>query len=1151
MKRLLKRRRDRYLLLKIVTLALILIISFSSTLGSNSQTPPSTLNDVKKEIKELAARDVEDDISRRTDYPIRLYGGGKTTGISDRQIGDIYDTEYTKQSQAKKNNFREWLKPTNGWIPFIILFFVAIFQERLKQYINRLGNQFDQWISTLFAGRQFFQKKALKRYNEALIDKYKIVPVPFRPKQPLEMDEVYIPLKVQGDDIRKQIDAYQAILEYPKLVIIGDPGSGKSLLMKWIALNYAENKLNLPGKVVVLLELHRLNDLSLSIEEQLIEILKRNHFPKANQFVQQALKNGQLILLFDGLDEVNGANRSQIVQSIKDFLDTYEQCQWVITCRTRAYQNEFDTLSDRTLEVVEFSDQEVQQFLQSWKMPPEKSVDQLIQTLRDRPRIMELARNPLLLTIIAYLYADTPFILPYSRGEFYEKATDILLEKWDEQKGLVNSYKARDKRLILRHLALYIQDSAKERDKDSRNIKYETLLAQVKAVLPKLNLDPEKDATPILDEIVQRSKLLQPIDHSHEWYQFPHLTLQEFFAAGQLLDKAEELIERFKTDKNTWREVVKLWCGLSGDSTTLIEEIYAVDKVTAFECLADAQKIDPQLANTIINHFKTQLATLSGKDKDAVEKAFGAVAADTRARGQAIFEFLEEILTVSGNHNSRPMAANALSLSNLPKAAQTLAQYYRSLPEVRQPLIRMGDLAVSALGNLASTGSVRAFDDLLVIKTPLAAKVLVPLLWNNNTRVALLAAWRLAALLPLPNVEETLRNYQLTPLQKQADILEWVWEPFTEYEPNNSSLPIIAGRIAKLLTESSADMAPKSSIRLDSRLIIPLCFIELLSEIDIEWFVILQSATTVEKLSQSLANLVQTILKSESETTTEIVKESTVYSNFMIVKATEKLLKQRSTPKTNSIKEQFIDQCLKEARNLPDLWQSLFNRLELTLRLELFYRFLTQFPEVVPSRKDWRNIFRPLKFEFRNSWHYRIILTLFAIISLVTLTQMVLIILNSSLLMSWTNVVIMIATLAIIFCWILPFFYVYNSVYIPKWDNADQIVLYFFIGIIILIVCIRNLFKDPFSVNFLNINSFDFESFALLPYVVWFPVIVYFTSIFLSAFLSWQFIVLVWLIFFASGYVLLRDAKRRERAANNPLQGILKPQKDSVLGQQK
>ena len=1135
MKRLLKRHRGRYLLLNFVTFALILIISFSSILGSNSQTPQTSLNDVKKEIKELAERDVKDDIARRTDYPIKLYGGGKTPGISDRQIGDIYDTEYTKQVEAKKSNWREWFKPQNGWIPFIILFFVAIFQERLKQYINVLGNQFDQWISTLFAGRQFFQKKALKRYSKALIDKYKTVPVPFRPKQPLEMNEVYIPLKVQGDDIRKQIDAYQAILEYQKLVIIGDPGSGKSLLMKWISLKYADNELNLPGKVVVLLELHRLNDLSLSIEQQLVETLKRNDFPKADKFVQQALKNGQLILLFDGLDEVSGANRPQVVQSIKDFLDTYEQCQWVITCRTRAYQSEFDTLSDRTLEVLEFSDQEVQQFLQSWKMPPEKSVDQLIQTLRDRPRIMELARNPLLLTIIAYLYTDMTFVLPYSRGEFYEKATNILLEKWDEQRGIDNSYKARDKRLVLRHLALYIQDSAKERDKDSRNVNYQTILAQIKVVLPELNLDPETDAKPILDEIVQRSKLLQPIDNSGEWYQFPHLTLQEFFAAGQLLNDAKGLINRFKTDNNTWREVVKLWCGLSGDSTKLIEEIYAVDSVTAFECLADAQKIEPQLADTIINHFKTQFGTLSGKDKDAVEKAFGTVAADTRARGQAIFNFLAEILTTSEHSYSRGMAANALSLTNLPKAAQTLAQYYTRLPEVRQPLIRMGDLAVPALADLATIGFRPAFNDLLVIKTPSAAKVLIPLLWNDETNVAQLAAWRLAALLPFPSVEETLRNYELTELQKKSDLLSWVWEPFTEQEPDNSSLPIIAGRIAKLLRESFADMAPESSVKLDSRLIIPLCAIELQFENNIDWYE-LKSAIKVKQLSKPVADLVQSILESESEKTTEIVKQWTFDDYSVIVTATKKLLEQKSTPNINNIKEQFIDQCLREAGEVSKLWQSLFNSLELNMKLELFYRFLTQFRLFTPSRNDWRNIFRPLTFEFSNSWHYANIVKEHKS-GLVALRQMALIVFNSSPLMSWTNGMILVAALAIILGWIFPFFDISDDNII--WEKANNILTYFLIGFFLPIPLILDI----------NDGLFNVKTLPSIPYIVWFPVIIYFTSIFLLSFISWQFIMLVWVILFIFGGILWWDGNKRERAAKNPLQGIIK--KDSVLGQHK
>lgn len=56
------------------------------------------------------------------------------------------------------------------------------------------------------------------------------------------------------------------------------------------------------------------------------------------------------------------------------------------------------------------------------------------------------------------------------------------------------------------------------------------------------------------------------------------------------------------------------------------------------------------------------------------------------------------------------------------------------------------------------------------------------------------AAWRLAALLHQPNVENVLRDYPLTEEQLRADKLDWIWEPFNE--PANSALPIIAGRIA-------------------------------------------------------------------------------------------------------------------------------------------------------------------------------------------------------------------------------------------------------------------------------------------------------------------------------------------------------------------
>jgi hypothetical protein len=427
-------------------------------------------------------------------------------------------------------------------------------------------------------------------------------------------------------------------------------------------------------------ELHRMNDSKRSLQEHLIETLARNDFPNAENFLSQSLKQGTLMLLFDGLDEVNRIERNRVVREIKDLLEKYRQCRVLITCRTAVYKGEFDDGVDRIMEISDFSDQQIRRFLSSWEpdMPPDKSIKQLMNTLHDRPKIMALARNPLLLTIIAYLYTDTPYVLPHSRAEFYRQSTDVLLRQWHQER---NKYEARNKRLILQHLALYNQDGTDKHFQDRRSMDYKEVIQQVRIVLPQLNLNPEQDTIPIINEIIERSGLLLSIDNG-ERFQFAHLTLQEFFAASELVDNPGGLFERFSGDQDAWRETVKLWCGLAGDSTNLIQKIYKKDTITAFECLADAQKVEQSLCEEIIDSFKSHLKS-PGED-ELVLRAFGSVASDLRPRGKAVFNFLEEALIKENDASIKISAAKALSFTNLPKAAKLLAENSDRQPEVRR-----------------------------------------------------------------------------------------------------------------------------------------------------------------------------------------------------------------------------------------------------------------------------------------------------------------------------------------------------------------------------------------------------------------------------------------------------------------------------------
>ena len=946
------------------------LIGIWSAPAQQTSSPVPTLSPREElivEIKGYAERHIKNDNSMQTSTVLKLFESN-TVGLKAPEIAKIYEEEYSRLKEAKEAYPWEKISPKVGWIAAGIIGVFFIFKEALKKWFEKIVEALGTAVYNRFAGSKFFQGVALRRYQKALIKKHKELKIPFRSK-PLQMQEVYVPLEVvDGHDKRKEtdkkegIDAYRVIAESQRLMIKGAPGAGKSMLLKHIALSCAESGFG--QYVPILLELHRLSDRTKSINQYLVEALERDDFPKADRFVAQGLKNGTLLLLFDGLDEVNSAERQEVVQRIKDLIDLFpsgKECRVLITCRTQVYRSEFSEVVDRTLEVVEFTDQQIQSFLQPWQssMTSGKSVEQLLRNLHDRPRIMALARNPLMLTIIAYLYTDTPFVLPHSRSEFYQKSTDFLLDQWHQEH---NQFPARDKKSVLRHLALYNQDSANHQQTDRRSIDYLTVIAEVKRVLPSLNISIEK-AEIFLKEIVERSGLLLEIDGG-ERYQFAHLTLQEYFAAAKLIEDEQGLVTRFEKDSDGWREVVKLWCGLAEDSTNIIERIFDIDKNTAFECLADAQRMDEVLADRIIGDFKVNLVLVG--QEDVIAKAFGAVAADIRPRGKAVFNFLAETLATDPEKSRRVVAANALSMTNLPEAAKVLADQYIAHPEAVQPLVRMGNLAVEQFTFLAELGHFHVLDDLNQIATPKAANALVGLLFHKDSKIANRAAWHLASLIMLPTIEDSLRDsehgltasevsdsqdYATGVREKEAkdyanglrekdaksevgSYIGWIWNPFEE--PINSKLPFIVGVIAYLLEHSSSGNSQQSVPKVDPRIVIPLCSIQMIDKI---------------KLPKNLSDDADAFLE-------ETVIDDEL--NRKIIKLIEDTL---------------------GAEGFRSYWRFLLFGLPPQLQLKLLHSLINNRR---PQKSDWLRIFKPLKYTFSKSWHYRVILIVAGAASLIT-----------------------------------------------------------------------------------------------------------------------------------------------------------------------
>jgi hypothetical protein len=939
-------------------------------------------------IQERAKKDVELGKQPKSVSELQILFSKKADAIhmhmTDVEL--IYDKAYqdTKDFQSISDKIQNELY--HNPVKWLFLFIIGLIG--VSPFFWRRIIAFFKWLAETayrqIAGYRLFWGISLRRYRKALEQNYHEVKLIFRPERPLQMQDVYVPLRVAGTidfqidnftrpeggdntdsisptdnavkfsmwkSIKKHepIDAYKAIQKHKNLVVIGAPGSGKTMLMNHLTLTYAREGLQgFPDKPVpVLLQLNRLNGSEKNLEEHLKEVLERHNFPKGKSFINSFLKSGKLLLLFDGLDEVNTEIRVNVAAQIKDLLQKYPKNRAIVSCRTQVYKDELSTWADQKLEITEFSDQQIQSFLTAWEqdMPEEKSIEQFLSRLRERPQIMAIARNPLLLAMIAYLYTDTEFVLPHSRAEFYDRSTNLLLEQWKQER---NKYKVNQKRLVMQDLALFNQKRAKKSEGDRRTIDFKTVLAQISTVLPNLTLK-EEDAQPMLDEIVKRSGLLVAVDGG-AGYQFTHLTLQEFFAAKELESKQNELLAFFTQDPDAWREVLRLWCGLEHDSTELIRELYKTDPIMAFECLGDAQKVEEGYVKELVNIFKEGLAEAA--ENVSLARAFALVAADPRERGKDLLEFVQNSLR---EPESRIAAAEVLTLTNLPEAAKALAECAGYEPQIYPYLIRMGDLAVPALEEYAKQGQSWAMDALQEIGTPQAALILTPLLWNENEAVPYQTAWRLAALLNKPNIEPVLKTFTLSYEQRQAKQIDWIWTPFNEAP--DSALPTIAGRIAHLLHTSPSELIPPGPVPdLTPKLVIPLC-------------------TVADKDGQHIEN--------KTNKDSELIKKIDLYIDSLASDKSDHISKSEQVSYSEFIEENI------DLSNTSSNWQTLFKGLSELLQLKLLRRLIAGF-KPIPDKYDWINVLRPSSYTFESSWQARsmyLLLTLLGLVNLWLLTD--------------------------------------------------------------------------------------------------------------------------------------------------------------------
>ncbi|MRS02339.1 NACHT domain-containing protein, partial [bacterium] len=372
---------------------------------------------------------------------------------------------------------------------------------------------------------------------------------------------------------------------YHRLVVLGDPGGGKTTMLRWMATAYLlryndigafsqiPNAHTLPDRqwIPVLIRCRDLGDADLCrcFSDFLTQHLRKTELLPSEAEVMCAvildrIAKGEALLLIDGLDEItNPQVRMMFCQELERTAARYPDLHIVVTSRIVGYRDMPYRMESGFVHSIisELNREDKDLFAKRWIEVTEQHLsdsekgihaEELIEALHSSDRIERLTDNPMLLTTLALVKRKVGK-LPNRRNKLYNEAVSVLLNWNPRHYKIIEEDEAFPQ---LEYLAYEMCQRGVQR------MTYDDvlgLLERLRAEYPNIRAIRRNSPQTFLEHLEARSSIL--IKSGSIWqsqstcekpvWEFRHLTFQEYLAARALLeghyighDKQRALAER-------------------------------------------------------------------------------------------------------------------------------------------------------------------------------------------------------------------------------------------------------------------------------------------------------------------------------------------------------------------------------------------------------------------------------------------------------------------------------------------------------------------------------------------------------------------------------------------------------------------------------